>query len=501
MLVYFDDNLVFSKSAEEHAEHLQLVLQRLRESELYAKRSKCLFNQPELEFLGHIVGSEGIKVDPKKIAVVRDWAVPQNVSELRSFLGLTNYFRKFVQGYANLVGMNNLLRKHVPFVWTTDCQQAFDGVKHALTTAPVLVMPDYLKPFELIADACGFGIGAALLQEQQPIAYMCRKFTPAEQHYGVGEQELLAVVDAMRTWRCYLEGVNADMFTVVTDHNPLTYLQTQAVLSRRQTRWSEYLQMFTFNWLYRPGKSNIADRLSQNPTVTAAMLLVAGSEALCRCAAVHCKGPEQQLTFKWKQSCGHCKVSMPTARLEASVAAVTTSQVSQPESDMPASQPEPDIDSSVEETAPTDFSLFQKCCAAGYEKDADFQDESLLRQYTNRHGLWWAPGDVLVVPNADALRQDVLREMHESPHAGHIGVKKTRKAIERFYTWPSLPDDVSHWVRTCSGCQRKMSTHQKKAVLLQPLPIPKRKWGSVSMDLITALPETGFRQLCNSCVC
>ena len=142
-----------------------MVLQRLREHELYAKRSKCLFNQPELEFLGHVVGCEGVEVDPKKTAVVRDWAVPQNVSEMRSFLGLTNYFRTFVQGYVKLVGpLTNLLRKSISFVWTADCQEAFDGVKLALTAAPMLVMPDYAKPFELIADACGFGIGAALLE-------------------------------------------------------------------------------------------------------------------------------------------------------------------------------------------------------------------------------------------------------------------------------------------------------------------------------------------------
>ena len=138
--------------------------------------------------------------------------------------------------------MTNLLRKDVPFEWSSACKQAFDNVKVALTTAPVLVMPDYDKPVELIADACGFGIGAALLQKGRPAAFPCRQFSAAERNYGVGEQELLAVVQAMRTWRCYSEGVSSDMFTVVTDHNPLTYLQTQASLSRRQARWSEYLQ-------------------------------------------------------------------------------------------------------------------------------------------------------------------------------------------------------------------------------------------------------------------
>ena len=149
------------------------------------------------------------------------------------------------------------------------------------------------------------------------VAFLCRQFNAAERNYTVGEQELLAVVHAMRTWRCYLEGVTADMLTVVTDHNPLVYLQTQAVLSRRQTRWSEYLQMFTYKWLYRPGKSNVADPLSRSPGVVAAMLPVAGPDALCRCASVHCKGPKQQLTFRWEQSIGGFKVIGCTGRARA----------------------------------------------------------------------------------------------------------------------------------------------------------------------------------------
>ena len=297
----------------------------------------------------------------------------------------------------------------------------------------------------------------------------------------------------MRTWRCYLEGVNADMLTVVTDHNPLIYLQLQSVPSRRQTRWSEYLQMFTFKRHYRPGKSNVADPLSRNPGVCAAMLPVAGPELLGMCAAVTCKGSNQQLTFRWRASSSEAKVSPPLCEVRASVAAVTRRQVSIPTSEsgnLPASESAAS-DSSVQEAAPASaWSQFQKRCAAAYEKDPLFRDESLLAQYTNRHGLWWAPSDKLVVPDADSLRQDVIHECHDVPHAGHTGVKKTRKAIERHYTWPSLKDDVAEYVRSCAGCQRNKSTNQKPAGLLQPLPVPTRKWGSVSMDLITALPET-----------
>ena len=426
--------------------------------------------------------------------------MPHDVSGVRSFLGLTNYFRGFVQGYANLVGpMTNLLRKTVAFRWSADCQKAFEGIKHALTKAPVLVMPDYDKPFELVADACGFGVGAALLQGGRPIAFLCRKFTDAERNYGVGEQELLAVVHAMRTWRCYLEGVNADMFTVVTDHNPLTYLQTQNTLSRRQVRWSEYLQMFTYKWLYRPGKSNIADPLSRNPAVVACMLPIVDGQALGN--SLMCQGDHQQMTVKWAQSVGGPKVSesMPD-ELMASCAAVTRSKVSKPTpTEVPAAEHvESDVHSqesasdNVSDSCQPPGSLlfdFQRRCAAAYHKDPACADGSYHKLYTERHGLWWH-GDKLVIPDADALRQYVLREMHDAPSGGHFAIRKTRKSIERFYTWPALNTDVEDYVSTCPGCQRNKPSNQKPAGLLQPLPIPTRKWGSVSMDLITSLPET-----------
>ena len=161
------------------------------------------------------------------------------------------------------------------------------------------------------------------------------------------------------------------------------------------------------------------------------------------------------------------------------------------EPDLPASASHTDDDSSDKETVPvSDLSHFQKRCAAAYEMDPAFQDESWFSKCTNRHGLWWAPGDKLMIPGADDLRLDLMREMHDSPHDGHVGVGKTRKAIERLYTWPSMKDDVEHHMTTCAGCQRNKSSNQAPAGLLQPLPIPTRKWGNVSMDLMTALPET-----------
>ena len=468
---------------------------------LFAKRSKCQFNTAELDFLGHVVGADGVKVDPKKTAVVRSWPQPRDIHQLRSFLGLTNFFRRFVQAYANLMGpLTNLLRKSVTFEWSPACQTAFDGIKHALTTAPVLVMLDYFKPFELIADACGFGTGAALLQEGRPIAFLCKQFNAAERNYSVGEQELLAVVHAMRAWRCYLEGVSADMFTVVTDHNPLIYLQTQATLSRRQTRWSEYLQMYTFKWRYRPGKNNVADPLSRKPAVLAAMLLTAGSDELRACAAVKDKDSLQTMTFRWEQSNGNMRVSEPVPhdqKVIASIAALTRSRApavvsadsmkSPTQGNMPVSVHEASVGKAAE--APVDLTAFQQQCVAGYAEDPYFRHEENLVDKTLRQGLWWV-GDRLMIPDFSDLRETVIQEMHDPPYKGHPGVKKTCKAVERLYWWLTIHDDVQAFVRTCHSCQINKSTTQKPAGLLQPLPIPHRRWGSVSVDLITALPET-----------
>jgi hypothetical protein len=273
-LVYLDDILVLGKDAESHAQHLDAVLSVLEQHQFYAKMSKCTFEKHELAFLGFIVSSEGIKVDPKKTDVVARWPVPLSINHLRSFLGLSNYFRKFVQGYSTLVApLTELTKEDKPWAWTPACQQAFDGVKAALTNPPVLAMPRYDQPFEVICDASGVGIGAVLLQEGRPVAFESRKLSPAEQNYHTTERELLAVVHAMRTWRCYLEGVPKDMLTVVTDHNPLTYFATQPTLSRRQARWSKELSMFTFRWEYRPGRVNVADPLSRHPEFAAPMRL------------------------------------------------------------------------------------------------------------------------------------------------------------------------------------------------------------------------------------
>ena len=264
--VYLDDNLIFSKIAEEHLEHLRQVLQTIKENQLFCKLKKREFNQTELRFVGHIVGAKGIRPDPEKLSAVTDWHAPHNIPELRKFLGFTNYFRNFLQGYSQrTAALTNLLCKNVAYEWTQMCQDSFTQLKIDLTSALVLISPDTTQPYELIADACGTGIGAVLIQNAQPIAFESRKFNCAEQHYTVTEQELLAIIHGLVTWRYLLEGLPKEQLKIVTDHSPLTFMPTVQNMSRRQVRWSELLQRYPCSWEHRAGENNVADPISRRP--------------------------------------------------------------------------------------------------------------------------------------------------------------------------------------------------------------------------------------------
>jgi hypothetical protein len=214
------------------------------------------------------LGADGLKVDPDKVAAVMAWPQPQTVAEVRSFLGLATYFRRFIQGFSTLARPLHALTRNVhdraAWNWDAACDAAFTGLKHALSTAPVLALPVWDKPFEMVTDASVHGTGAVLLQEGHPIAYESKRFSPAEYDYDTGEQELLGVVRALLAFRCYVEG---QTFTLVTDHEPLTYLRDQPKVSRNHARWYGFLTTFTFKWEHRPGRINVADPLSRLPGV------------------------------------------------------------------------------------------------------------------------------------------------------------------------------------------------------------------------------------------
>jgi hypothetical protein len=224
VVVSIDDILMYSKNEEEHAGHLHVVLQRLREHHLYAKLSKCDFWLKEIKFLGHTISQEGIAVDPDKVQEVMNWKPPTTVRQIQSFLGLAGYYRRFILDFSRIAKpITELLKKETKFVWSQKCEDAFHALRQHLTTAPVLAQPDSRKPFNVYCDASGTGLGCVLMQDSQVIAYTSRALRPHEQNYPTHDLELAAVVHALKTWRHYLMGTHCNIFT---DHKSLKYIFT-----------------------------------------------------------------------------------------------------------------------------------------------------------------------------------------------------------------------------------------------------------------------------------
>lgn len=272
VVVFLDDILVFSKTQEEHIAHLRTVFAELRKHKLHVKLPKCAFGLQEVGFLGHVVGADGIKVDKQKTAAVQSWPVPTTVHEVRAFLGLAGYYRRFVKGFADIaVPLTDLTKKAAfgPLLgkWGVPQQKAFDDLKSALSNPPVLVHADPSKPYTLYTDSSQVAHGAVLMQDHgnglQPIAFFSHKLSSAERNYAVGELEMLAVVRALQQFRSYVEGATV---TVLTDHaNLVSSNTTQLPPSKRYARWIEYVMQFDMKLQYIKGSKNIADVFSRRP--------------------------------------------------------------------------------------------------------------------------------------------------------------------------------------------------------------------------------------------
>ena len=416
VVVFIDDILIFSKTEDEHLQHLETVMRTLKEQTLYLKLSKCSFGLPEVDFLGHVVSAEGIKVDKAKTAAVRDWPRPTCAQDVRQFLGLAGYYRKFVRHYSDITApLTDLTKSDYAWRWREHVEQkAFDATKEALSNPPVLAFPDPTKAYQLYTDSSEFAQGATLLQDQggglQPIAYYSHKLIKAERNYGAGELELLAVVRALKEFRPYLEGAE---FSVCTDHANLRYVHTQLPPSKRYTRWLEFLQQFAAKITYIKGSHNLADALSRRPDY-----------ANLNITEVVTRGLLDQIK-------------------------------------------------------------------EGYNYDPSYKDANFTRRLRKDEdtGLWYYH-DRIAVPDHKAARLRILRECHDVPTAGHMGVDKTFASTVRRFWWPRQYRVVKRYVLTCPTCQRCKPTNQPPAGLLQPLPIPTEPWTEIAMDFVMDLPAS-----------
>ena len=441
VVVFIDDILVYSRMEEEHAEHLTIVLKTLRRHQLYAKLSKCQFWLDRIAFLGHIVSGEDIAVDPEKVKAVKEWPVPRTVTEIRSFLGLAGYYRKFIKDFSKIArALTNLTKKDVPYVWTEDCQQAFDILKERLTEAPTLTIPDQTGGFEVYCDASGKGLGCVLHQHGRVVAYASRQLKNHEQNYPTHDLELATVIFALKIWRHFLLGEQVKMFT---DHKSLKYIFTQKELNMRQRRWLELMADYDIDLQYHPGKVNVVpDALSRLPAVTMLTSQPHLRRDICR-MGIEITRPGENATLMNLQIRSGLIDRIKAAQAEDAKLKRIRSQ--------------------VEADLRTDFR---------------FHEDGSLR-YGNR----------ICVP-AGTVRDELLREAHSSPYSIHPGGTKMYKDLRLNYWWHGMKRHVAKSVTTCLVCQQVKAERHRVAGLLQPLPIPEWKWEHITMNFVTGLPRS-----------
>jgi hypothetical protein len=253
VVVYFDDILIYSKSLNEHIEHLHAVFCALREARLFANLEKCTFCTDRVAFLGYVVTPQGIEVDEAKIEVIKSWPIPATLTQLQSFLGLAGFYQCFVRDFSTIATpLNDLMKKGVSFRWGAAQDQAFHIVMDKLTHAPLLQLSDFGKTFDLKCDASGIGIGGVLLQEGQPIAYFSEKLSGPSLNYSTYDKELYALVHVLEIWQYYLWPKE---FIIHSDHESLKHIIGQENLNKCHAKWVEFIETFHTSLSIRKGKT------------------------------------------------------------------------------------------------------------------------------------------------------------------------------------------------------------------------------------------------------
>ncbi|GJY66666.1 reverse transcriptase domain-containing protein [Tanacetum coccineum] len=432
VIVFIDDILIYSKNKQEHAEHLKLILELLKKEQLYAKFSKCEFWIPKVQFLGHVIDSQGIHVDPAKIESVKDWASPKSATEIRQFLGLAGYYRRFIEGFSKIAKpMTKLTQKKIKFDWSDKAEAAFQLIKQKLCSAPILALPEGNEDFIAYCDASIKGLGAVLMQREKVIAYASRQLKIHEKNYTTHDLELGAVVFALKIWRHYLYGTKC---TVFTDHKSLQHILDQKELNMRQRRWLELLSDYDCEIRYHPGKANVvADVLSRKerikPLRVRALVMTIG-------------------------------LDLPKRILEAQI-----------EARKPENLKSEDVGGMLIENS-KDPEKPRK------EKLEPRADGTLC--LNNRSWL----------PRYGDLRTLIMHESHKSKYSVHPGSDKMYQDMKQLYWWPNMKADIATYVSKCLTCLRVKAEHQKPSGLLVQPAIPQWKWENITMDFVTKLPRT-----------
>ncbi|KAK3086157.1 hypothetical protein FSP39_014434 [Pinctada imbricata] len=451
-LIYLDDIIVFSSTFEEHLERLDVIFKRLYDAGLRLRSKKCILFKHRVSYLGHIITENGVETDPEKINCIKDWPTPTNVADLRSFLGLCSYYRRFVKGFAKIASpLHSLTQKDKQYNWTTDCENAFQDLKKALVNAPILVMPDFSKTFILDTDASDRGIGAVLSQvtesAEKVISYGSRSLTKSEKKYSITRKELLAVVHFIKVYRPYLYGKH---FILRTDHSALKWMMTFREPEGQLARWLDSLSEYDFEILHRAGKIHRnADALSRidheaplnrlDDTV-AVINLSKGKEDIRQRQA---DDPEIAEVMKWIAS---------------------------------GKRPNWDKISTRNMTLKALWAQFDQL---------SIDDEVLSRKWYTKHGKI----DRVQVVVPQSFRVTVLQQCHDAPSGGHLGRQRTLMKVKQKFYWPGMDRDVRKWCASCELCAKR-KRHGKTPRAPMQITGAGEPGERVAMDILGPLPVT-----------
>lgn len=470
-LVYIDDCLIFSHTFEEHLQHLSEVFERFRQANLRLKPSKCMFAAKEVKFLGHVFSEKGLSVDSEKVSAVTEYPRPKNQTDVWAFLGLANYYRRFIKDFANVAKpLNDLLRKDVVFAWSESCEKAFCLLKERLTKAPVLTFPDFDKEFTLYTDASQLAISFILGQKDEKgrervISYGGRALRAGERNWGISDLEGLALVEGIRYYHVYLAN---HKFTVVTDHIALSTLRDNRTTGRLG-RWAVFLQGYQYEVVYKKGKLHTnADSLSrreyQNETERESEVESDDVVIDPQVCAIQQKDVVMEYTLEYVENQGPKINSVTTEgntdKLSAMICAMDAYESLDPtkhmleiseltrekliEAQKSDQSYAPIFEYKENGKVPDDRNEANRLVAEAqfYEIDEGVLYH-LYHPRTKGH-KWENVKKQLAIPYH--FRDSVLKSYHDALSGGHYGIERTYEAIRLKFFWPSMYKDVKFYI-------------------------------------------------------
>ena len=474
VLVYLDDIIVFSNGEKQHLQHLETVLKMLREAGATLRLAKCDFFKREVTYLGHVIRPGKLAIYGKNLEAITKALPPMNKTQVRSFLGMCNVYRRFVQGYTRIAHpLTQKICKDQPESWDTLAEEelrAFEQLKRNLVTAPILALPREGHAYTLDTDASEYQLGCCLLQEQpdgalHPIGYWSRSLTTAEKNYSSTEKECLAIVWAVQHLRPYLEG---QRFTIRTDHDALKWLLNLRDPRGRLARWSLRLQEYDFEIVYKPGKTHA---LADGPS----RLLTRGLDKSHFDDEIPCLPRYSKALFKAKANEAGRSVWAQPQTVVNTVLLTRRDHMSSPIS----------IDEMLSEQAADDYCQWAR-------KQMDHHTQGTCPFAINQHGVLTRKSNLdgslqVIVPAS--LRKRLLDIAHDAPTAGHPGRAKLYQTMRRVFYWPSMTVDIHHKVEGCTLCAKNRIKEQRNVYPMRLFPATK-PLEYVAMDILGPLPRT-----------